>query len=144
MNPLIRLQVLGQSVWLDFLSRDLIQSGGLAKLIKDDGLSGITSNPAIFQKAIGDSVDYDADIQRLAHEGKVAAQIYEELVLEDIREASDLLRPIFDRSGGVDGFVSLEVSPLLAQDTDATIRETERLWGGSGPQKCLHQDSCHA
>src|SRR5437868_5054929 len=128
MNPLIRLEAFGQSVWLDLLSRNLIRSGKLKKLVEDDGLSGITSNPAIFQKAIGESADYDSDIRRFSDESKAPAEIYEELAIEDIREASDVLLPVYVRSGGDDGYVSLEVSPLLARDTEATIREARRLW----------------
>src|SRR5437762_5190602 len=115
-NPLFGLKACGQSVWLDFLSRDLIRSGKLKNLIDQDGISGITSNPAIFQKAMGARGDYDVDIRRLAEKGKIASDIYEELAVEDIREAADLLLPTYIQTDGLDGYVSLEVSPALARD----------------------------
>lgn len=126
-NPLLRLREYGQSVWLDLLSRKLIQSGQLQQLIDSDGLSGVTSNPAIFEKAIG-SGEYEADIRALLDKGKTPLEIYEELAVKDIQEAADLLRPIYDQTGGADGFVSLEVSPRLAHDTQATVHEAKRLW----------------
>jgi transaldolase len=127
-NPLRGLQEHGQSVWLDLLSRNLIRSGQLRKLIDDDGLSGVTSNPAIFEKAITGSADYDDDIRKLAGQGRTAHEIYEYLAVTDIQEAGDLLRCTYDRTGGLDGYVSLEVSPKLARDTAATIEEARRLW----------------
>ncbi|HEX9015247.1 MAG TPA: bifunctional transaldolase/phosoglucose isomerase [Chloroflexota bacterium] len=127
-NPLLKLNELGQSIWLDFFRRGMISSGELQRLIDEDGLNGITSNPAIFEKAILGSTDYDTDIRALALEGKDVPGIYEGLVVDDIRRAADLFRPTFDRLGGADGFVSLEVSPHLAQDTAGTIEEARRLW----------------
>lgn len=126
-NALIRLEALGQSVWLDFLSRDILQSGELKRLIDEDGLSGITANPTNFEKVIADSHDYDEAIRALATERKDAYAIYETLATEDVRQAADLLRPTYDRTGGTDGFVSLEVSPRLAHETAGTIREARHL-----------------
>lgn len=127
-NPLRALESLGQSVWLDYLGRGAINSGKLQQLIEQDGLSGVTSNPDIFEKAIGESHDYDTAIQTLAREGKSAAEIYQALTVEDIQMAADLFRPIYDRTRGADGYVSLEVSPHLARDTQGTIAEARRLW----------------
>jgi transaldolase/glucose-6-phosphate isomerase len=119
----------GQAVWLDVLSRYLIASGELARLIRDDGVAGVTSNPAIFEKAIGGSDAYDADIARLAGAGEVAiGDIYERLATADIAAAADLFRPMYEASGGRHGFVSLEVSPYLAMDTQGTLAEARRLW----------------
>jgi transaldolase / glucose-6-phosphate isomerase len=129
MNPLRALAEKGQAVWLDYLSREIIRNGGLARLIKEDGLAGITSNPTIFEKAIGESAAYDADIARLVGGGATAlSAIYEQLATADIAAAADLLRPLYDQTDGRHGFVSLEVSPYLAMDTAATIEEARRLW----------------
>jgi transaldolase len=128
-NPLIKLAGCGQSVWLDYIRRQMIDSGELQALIDQDGLRGVTSNPAIFQQAIAGSADYDESIRKLAQAGKSAQEIYEGLTLEDIRRAADVFRPLFDRLQGADGFVSLEVNPHLAHDTQGTIAEARRLWG---------------
>jgi len=127
-NPLITLGRLGQSPWYDFITRDLMKSGELARLIAEDGLMGMTSNPTIFEKAITGSNDYDGDIRRLAAEGRTPAQIFEELAVADVRAACDAFLPLYQRTGGVDGLVSLEVSPTLANDTQGTIAEAGRLW----------------
>jgi len=127
-NALRALESLGQSVWLDYLGRGAINSGKLQQLIEQDGLSGVTSNPDIFEKAIGESHDYDAAIQTLAREGRSAAEIYQALTVEDIQMAADLFRPTNDRTQGADGYVSLEVSPHLARDTQGTIAEARLLW----------------
>ncbi len=127
-NPLKQLETLGQSIWLDYIRRDLIANGELRRLIEEDGLRGMTSNPSIFEKAIADSHDYDEDIRALALEGKSVNQIYAALTVEDIQRASDLFRPVYDRLDGADGFVSLEVSPDLAHDTVKTIAEARQLW----------------
>jgi transaldolase/glucose-6-phosphate isomerase len=119
------LHELGQAIWLDYIRRHLLRSGQLAALI-DDGLRGVTSNPSIFEKAIAGSTDYSDSIAALANLS--AGEIYEELVVEDIREAADQLRPVYDGSDRGDGFVSLEVSPLLAHDTNRTLDEARRLW----------------
>ena len=127
-NPLLVLEEFGQSVWLDFLSRGAIDNGWLQKLIDEDGLGGLTSNPSIFEKAIAESNDYDKAIQALALKGKSIDEIYQALTVEDIQRAADLFRPVFDRLQGADGFVSLEVSPQLAHDTVGTITEARQLW----------------
>ncbi|MYK97411.1 MAG: transaldolase, partial [Gemmatimonadetes bacterium] len=127
-NPLNQLERHGQSFWLDSISRELMYSGRLRKLIEEDGLKGMTSNPAIFEKAIAGSTDYDADIERLAAANRTALEIYETLAISDIREAADHLAVVYEATGGADGFVSLEVSPELADDTEGTIEEARRLW----------------
>lgn len=127
-NPLIRLVALGQSPWYDFITRDLITSGELARLIAEDGLRGMTTNPTIFEKAIAGSDLYDEDIRRLAAEGRRPAAIFEALAIEDVRAACDLFLPIHRESRGMDGLVSIEVSPALAHDSAGTIAEAERLW----------------
>jgi transaldolase / glucose-6-phosphate isomerase len=127
-NPLLKLERFGQSVWMDFIRRGMIVSGELKQFIEEDGLGGITSNPSIFEKAIAGSQDYDEAIRGLALEGKSVDQIYAALTVEDIQRAADLFRSLYDRLDGADGFVSLEVSPYLAHDTDRTIAEARRLW----------------
>jgi transaldolase len=127
-NPLIKLGELGHSIWLDYIRRDLIASGQLRRLIEDDGLRGMTSNPAIFEKAITDSQDYDADIQALALKGKSVDAIYEALSQRDVESAADEFRPLYDKMDGRDGYVSLEVNPHLAHDTNGTLTEARRLW----------------
>ncbi len=127
-NPLVQLGHLGQSPWYDFITRDLVRSGELARLIRDDGLKGMTSNPTIFERAIGGSTLYDEELRQHAAEGHSAAEIFEALAVADVREACDIFRPVFDRAGNGDGTVSLEVSPTLAHDTEGTVREAERLW----------------
>jgi transaldolase len=128
-NPLVKIADYGQSIWLDFLRRSTIVSGELEKLIKEDGLRGVTSNPAIFEKAIAGSNDYDDAIRTLARKGKSVEEMYQALVVEDIQRAADTFRPVYDRTEGRDGFVSLEVSPHLAHDTDGTISEARRHAG---------------
>lgn len=127
-NPLRKLETYGQSIWLDFIRRGMLVSGELQRLIDEDGVSGVTSNPSIFEKAIVESHDYDEAIGKLIQTGKSAPQIYQELAIEDIRMAADLFRPLYDRSNARDGYVSLEVSPHLAQDTPGTVAEAHRLW----------------
>lgn len=126
-NPLKQLYQYGQSFWYDNIARGLIENGHIRRMIEEDGLRGITSNPAIFQKAIDETSDYDEAISHLADQGNSADEIYETLAVEDIQNAADLLRPVYNESGGDDGFVSLEVSPRLAHQTDETIREARRL-----------------
>lgn len=121
------LAELGQSIWLDFLDRSLILSGGLEAYVQS-GLRGLTSNPAIFAEAIAGSDTYDDDIHRLAMQGKTALETYEALAVDDIQRTADVLRPVYDQSGGDDGYVSLEVNPHLAQDTDGTVAEAHRLF----------------
>ncbi|MBN1591135.1 MAG: transaldolase [Pirellulales bacterium] len=127
-NPLQALATFGQSIWFDFIRRGMLTSGELARMIEHDGVSGITSNPAIFEKAINGSQDYDDAIRELATQGKDKLEIYETLAMDDVRLAADLFRNVYDRTGGRDGYVSLEVSPYLAQDADATVGEARRLW----------------
>jgi transaldolase len=127
-NPLVELKKYGQSPWYDNIERGMITSGKLQAMIDNDGLMGITSNPAIFEKAITGSMDYDESIEKLALENRAALEIYETLAIEDIQLAADAMQPVYRRSGGRDGFVSLEVSPLLADDTAGTIEEARRLW----------------
>jgi transaldolase len=127
MTKLHELAELGQAIWLDYISRSLLGSGELQELV-DQGLRGVTSNPSIFEKAIAGSADYDEDLNRLVSDGRSVAEIYENLALADIRSAADILRPVYEKSRGADGFVSLEVNPALAHDTEATIAEARRLF----------------
>ncbi len=127
-NPLVALQEQGQSVWLDYIRRSMLQSGELRRLIEDDGLRGMTANPTIFQQAIAAGNDYDESVSRLIREGKEPIAIYEAVAVEDIQAACDQFRPVYDRTNGADGFVSLEVAPSLAHDTRGTIDEARRLW----------------
>ncbi|HUE37946.1 MAG TPA: transaldolase family protein, partial [Candidatus Binatia bacterium] len=115
-NPLIRLQQLGQSPWHDNIRRQLLTSGALRKMVDDGDITGLTSNPTIFEQAIANSTDYDQDLHRLAREGKSAEQIFDAFAIEDIRNAADVFAPVFERTGGEDGYVSIEVMPRLAND----------------------------
>jgi transaldolase/glucose-6-phosphate isomerase len=128
MNRVKGLEDFGQSVWLDFLSRELFKSGDLMTLIERDGLKGMTSNPSIFQKSIAHGNDYDDDIKRYAEAGDDVGTIFRRLSVKDIQTATDTLRPIYDATSGIDGFVSIEVSPYLAYDTQGTIEEARALW----------------
>lgn len=128
MNPLLRLKEFGQTIYLDEFRRSWLKNGKLKGLIDDDGLAGVTSNPSIFHKAIVDSNDYDDAIADHARKGADAKATYEDLTISDISEAADLFRPMFDASGGLDGMVSLEVSPELAHDEDGTVKEAHHLW----------------
>ena len=137
-NPLIGLKELGQSVWLDNLSRKLINSGELRRLIDEEGLSGITSNPTIFQKAISGSQDYDASLQGMIDKGiKNEKELFLGLAFEDVSKAADMLWPTYQSTNGLDGFVSIEVSPDLAYGTDATISEARRLFSTIGKKNIL-------
>ena len=129
MNFVKQLEQYGQAVWLDFLARGFIEKGDLKKLIETDGVKGVTSNPSIFEKAIGSSDEYDAPITKALKAGDLpVADLFEYIAVEDIQHAADVLKPVYDNLKGADGFVSLEVSPYLALDTKATIIEAERLW----------------
>jgi transaldolase / glucose-6-phosphate isomerase len=129
MNPVKALENHGQSVWLDFLARGFVAKGDLQKLIDSDGVKGVTSNPSIFEKAIGSSDEYDGAIGNALKKGdRPVAELFEHLAVEDIQHAAEVLRPVYDQLKGNDGFVSLEVSPYLAMDTKGTIAEAERLW----------------
>ncbi|MDD3514209.1 Transaldolase [bioreactor metagenome] len=125
-NTIYRALALGQSIWCDFLSRDLLRSGKLDKMI-EDGVRGVTTNPSIFENAIGKTSDYDGDILSMVRQGKKREEIYTSLTVADVREAADRFFPIYSGSGGRDGFVSLEVSPLLAHDAEGTVSEAETL-----------------
>src|ERR1700710_2805810 len=129
MNPVKALEQHGQSVWLDFLARGFIAKGDLKKLIDSDGIKGVTSNPSIFEKAIGSSDEYDGAITSALKKGdRPVAERFNHVAIEDIQHAADVLRPVYDQLKGEDGFVSLEVSPYLAMDTKGTVVEAERLW----------------
>ncbi len=130
MNSLRQLEQLGQSIWLDYIRRDLITSGKLQKLIEEDGLSGITSNPTIFAKALSGDSEYDSVIQRglKTTPGLESSALFELIEVEDLQMAADLFRPVYERTNGNDGFVSIEVSPHLAYDANASIAEARRLW----------------
>ncbi|MDQ3605918.1 MAG: transaldolase, partial [Gemmatimonadota bacterium] len=127
-GPLWQLTRLGQSVWLDYIRRDILENGELEGMIRTHAVRGVTSNPAIFEQAIAQSDDYDEALERLVAEGRDASEVYEILAIEDIQSAADLLRGVYDESQGTDGFVSLEVSPELANDTEGTLEEARRLW----------------
>jgi len=132
-NPTRAVQQHGQSIWYDFISRDLLLSGGLRRLVEADGVRGVTSNPAIFEKAIAGSADYDPSILALAAQGERDPKaIFERLAITDIQLGCDVLRPVYDATERADGFVSFEVSPHLAYDTQATIDEARRLWAAVG------------
>jgi transaldolase/glucose-6-phosphate isomerase len=138
MNPLQSLADHGQAVWLDFLSRGFIAKGGLKKLVDNDGLRGVTSNPSIFEQAIGHSDEYDDAIDRmLKAQDRGVGEIFEQLAIEDIKHATDVLRPVYDATGGADGYVSIEVSPYLAKDTAATIEEAKHLWQEIGRKNLM-------
>jgi transaldolase len=127
-NPLHRLEAQGQSVWQDNITRGQLQSGSLKKLVDEDGLSGVTSNPSIFEKAIGGSSDYDAAMLQMVRAGKDTASILDTVMADDVRATADVLRPVWERSGHRDGFVSIEVAANLARDTQHTLSEARRLW----------------
>lgn len=137
MNTLIELLQYGQSYWLDNLTRGKIISGELKTRVSEQGLRGITSNPSIFNKAITSGSDYDEQIAQLAKEGKSPPQIYDALTIKDVQDACDILLPVFEQSGGTDGFVSLEVPPYLARDTEGTINEVRRLHKAVGKKNCM-------
>ena len=125
MSTLIDLLSYGQSYWLDNLARKKITGGELKKRVSEQGLRGITSNPSIFNKSITGSTDYDDQIKELVIKGLTPHQIYDALTIKDVQDACDILRPVYDSSGGTDGFVSLEVSPYLASDTDGSVKKRE-------------------
>ena len=136
-NPLAELAKTGQSVWFDQMERKLLTTGKLAKMIREDDLRGLTSNPTIFEKAIGGSEDYDGQVGELASQGRSRDEIYDELVIDDIGKAADVFRPVWEKTHGDDGFVSLEVSPLLARDTAATVAEAKRLFERLGRRNVM-------
>lgn len=129
MNPLRSLNEHGQVVWLDFLSRRFIADGSLQRLIDEDGLAGATSNPSIFEKAIVGSRDYDAELIAAGRVGNLDERaLFERIAVEDIRNAADVLRPVYNATRHRDGYISIEVSPYLAMRADATVEEARRLW----------------
>lgn len=127
-NRLVEIMKLGQSIWYDNIRRAMLTSGDLEKKVREDDLRGVTSNPTIFEKAITGSSDYDEQLRALVKEGKDVEEIYEQLVIDDIAQAADILRPVYDRTGALDGYISLEVNPRLAYDTEGTIQEGDRLF----------------
>ncbi len=127
-NPLQKLHELGQSIWYDYIRRDLVTGGGLERLIREDALTGMTSNPTIFQKAIADSELYDDDIRRLSAEGRDPFRVFEGVAVSDVCAAADVFRPVYDGTKADDGYVSIEVGPHLARDTEGTIAEARSLW----------------
>jgi transaldolase len=127
-NPLVELTNLGQSVWYDNIERKLVTSGELRRLIEEDSLRGVTSNPAIFEKAISGSDLYEEQLRELAEQGKSANDIYEAIAVRDVQMAADALATVYEQTAGLDGYVSLECSPLLANETQGTIEEARRLW----------------
>ena len=137
-NPLRTLNEFGQSVWLDFVSRELLKTGQLTRLIAEDGLRGVTSNPSIFEKAIGHGDDYDDLIAAAQQNGDLdPGALFEELAVRDIQEGADALRPVYHQTQGRDGFVGLEVSPYLALKTHETIEEARRLWREVGRENLM-------
>ncbi len=129
MNPVKDLEKFGQSIWLDYLRRNLVTSGELKRMIDEDGLRGMTSNPAIFEKAIVGGAEYAVDLEKLSAEGNLDAMaVYERLAIKDIQSAADVLRVVYNQTDGRDGYVSLEVSPYLARQTENTLNEARRLW----------------
>ncbi len=131
-NPLVQLGALGQSPWLDFITRDLLTSGELQRMIEQDGLRGMTTNPTIFEKAFGESDTYDHDIRELAEQGLNPGRIFEAIAVADVQKACDIFKPVFEATHGQDGYVSLEVAPEFAYDAEATVREARRLWASVG------------
>lgn len=136
-NHILEIGQYGQSIWMDNLTRDLIQSGELKKMVEGGGIRGITSNPAIFEKAIAGNKIYDADIEKGIRAGLPTNEIYESLVFDDIRHACDIFRPIFEESNGLDGYVSIEVPPTIAHDTQATINEARRYYQQIGRENVM-------
>ncbi|MEM9543214.1 MAG: transaldolase [Cyanobacteria bacterium P01_E01_bin.42] len=137
-NPIFQIEKeFHQSIWMDNLSRDLIESGELKASIGSRGIFGITSNPAIFEKAIAGNKIYDADIAAGIKAGKSTLEIYESLVFEDIRNACDIFKPVYDESKGLDGYVSIEVPPTIANDTDSTIKEAIRYYNAIGRENVM-------
>src|SRR6266508_1894246 len=127
-NPLLELKRYGQSVWYDDLNRKLIVTGALQRMVDEDGVSGGTSNPSIFEKAISGTDAYDEHLRRLVDEGRELPEIYDELTVTDVCQSADVFRATYDRTAGADGYVSLEVSPLIAYDTQASVEAAQRLF----------------
>jgi transaldolase len=136
-NHLLEIKNYGQSIWMDNLSRDIIQSGELKDLVENKGICGITSNPTIFEKAIANNAMYDRDIEAGVRAGLPTYKIYESLVFKDIRDACDILRPVYEGSNGLDGYVSIEVPPTIAHDTEASIAEARRYFQEIGRENVM-------
>src|SRR5689334_10080350 len=136
-NPLRALLDYGQSPWMDYIRRDLLTSGGLKKMIDEDGLRGMTSNPTIFEKAITGSKDYADIIESSEAKALDANGVFEKIAIRDVQDAADIFRPVYEQTKRRDGYVSLEVSPLLANNTQATIDEARRLWKSVGRENVM-------
>ncbi|OKH31790.1 transaldolase [[Phormidium ambiguum] IAM M-71] len=136
-NHILEIAQYGQSIWMDNLTRDLIESGELKKMIETRGIKGITSNPAIFEKAIAGNQIYDADIEKGIREGLPTYKIYESLIFDDIRHACDIFRSVYESSNGLDGYISIEVPPTIAHDTEATINEARRYYQEIGRENVM-------
>ncbi|HEY9852350.1 MAG TPA: transaldolase [Leptolyngbyaceae cyanobacterium] len=136
-NHILEIAQYGQSIWMDNLSRDLVESGELKQMIENRGIRGITSNPAIFEKAIAGNKIYDADIEKGIKQGLPTYKIYESLVFDDIRHACDIFRPVYEQSNGLDGYISIEVPPTIAHDTEATINEARRYYQEIGRENVM-------
>lgn len=136
-NHLVEIKQFGQSIWMDNLTRDMIQSGELKALVENGGICGITTNPAIFEKAMMGNAIYDADIEARVRAGLPIQKIYESLVFDDIRKACDIFKPIYDATDGLDGYVSIEVPPTIAHDTEATINEARRYYQEIGKENVM-------
>ena len=143
MNATRHLQELGQSLWLDNISRGLLVSGTLQRYLRDFAITGLTSNPTIFDNAIRDTNFYDEAIHEKAAKGKSGEDLFLDLALEDLTQAADLFRPVHEATGGLDGWVSLEVSPLLANDAAGTVRQVAQLHARAAGQS-IYQDSGYA
>src|SRR4028119_2411520 len=138
-NPLTEIMQLGQSIWYDNIRRAMLKTGDLARKIEEHDLRGVTSNPTIIEKAITGSTDYDEQMRQLVQSGKDVMDIYEDLVIEDIGEAADILKPVYDKTDGVDGYISLEVDPRLAFKTDETVEQADRPVHRLGRNKVVNQ-----
>lgn len=136
-NHLLEIEDLGQSIWMDNLSRNIIESGELKRLIIEKGIRGITSNPAIFEKAIAGNAIYDTDIEAGIREGKSVMEIYESLAFKDIRDACDIFMPVYEQTNGLDGYISIEVPPTIAEDTESTISEALRYYEAIGRENVM-------
>lgn len=136
-NHLLEIEDLGQSIWMDNLSRNIIESGELKNLIVEKGIRGITSNPAIFEKAIAGNAIYDADIEAGIKAGKSVLEIYESLAFKDIQDACDIFKPVYEQTNGLDGYISIEVPPTIAQDTESTINEAIRYYKAIGRENLM-------
>ncbi len=136
-NHLLEIENLGQSIWMDNLSRNIIESGELKSMIVQKGIRGITSNPAIFEKAIAGNAIYDADIEAGISAGKSVMEIYESLVFKDIRDACDIFMPVYEQTNGLDGYISIEVPPTIAKDTESTISEAIRYYTAIGRENLM-------